>query len=204
MKKPLKILLVTTLLPLTLFLGACGTTEHTKDVNATVIEKDYDAPKTKKVKVSTSKHPTKLVAHARTTSRSSSSSSRSSSSSSWGSTKSPTKTTTTNSKTSNSNWGSTKKKTTPNSTSKTTKTQNTSSTTKTSADVAVPVTTTYKTVREPAEYEVVLQYKDLELEVDDKTLYKRVHVGSKVQVELVEVVDDDTKKVIRSFLRYDD
>lgn len=204
MKKPLKMFFVSTLIPLTLLLGACGTTERTKDVTATVIEKDYDAPTTKKVRVSNATTPASNSINSVESVKASTSSSRSrartssSKSSSWGSTNSKPKVSNSTSS-SNKSTSTTKKPTTTSSTTKSSTTYKpvTSSNTKKSKPV-------YKTVRKPAEYDVLLRYKDLEVEVDDKSLYKSVRIGSKVRVELIEVVDDDTKKVVRSFLRYRD
>lgn len=96
----------------TIILGACGVSEYkTKTVQATVIEKDYDPPKTE------------------------------------------TKTVTKNGK------------------------------------------KTTKRVKEPAEYEVTIKYKDIEKEIEDKNLYDRVRVGQKINVLYKQGFNDEGKLV---------
>ena len=62
--------------------------------------------------------------------------------------------------------------------------------------------TTYKKINgkkkkktTPAEYDVELKYKDIVVEFDDKELYNKVRVGSKVKVKYVQGYDKNNELV---------
>lgn len=59
-------------------------------------------------------------------------------------------------------------------------------------------TTTKKKVVKPEEYEVTIQYQDIEREFEDEELYDQVEEGQKIQVEYKEGLDKEGKVITRS------